>query len=48
MQIRIVAQNAVSSILVAGQKKKPGRALFIRLPRLKAPTQTQLSQLASW
>ena len=40
MRIRIVAQNAVSSILVAEQKKKPGNALFTRLPRLYATTQT--------
>ena len=40
MRIRIVAQNAVSSILVAAQKKKPGNALFKRLPRLYATIRT--------
>ena len=41
MWIRIVAQNAVSSILVAKQKKKPGNALFTRLPRLYATIRTR-------
>lgn len=42
MRIRIVAQNAISSNLVAEQKKKPGNALFTRLPRLYATIQTPL------
>ena len=37
---------AVSSNLVAVQKKKSGNALFIRLPRLVATIQTLLSLLA--
>jgi len=37
MQNRVVA---FSSKIVAQQKKKPGNALFIRLPRLVATTRT--------
>ena len=38
MRNRVVA---FSSKIVAQQKKKPGNALFIRLPRLVATTRTQ-------
>ena len=38
-------QNVFSSKLVAEKKGKSGNALFIRLPRLMAITQTRFRQL---